>query len=97
MRLTPEDPQYRAIVRDLRAEHPDPLNRVRVLTSLLQRDPDPILAALLVGTVEEYALWVNACQSGSILPSAQRVLRHETQQPSWLDIEPFLDPDLSEF
>ncbi len=97
MRLDSSDPQYRALVRDLRAEHPDPLDRVLVLTSLLQRGPDPILTALLVGTVEEYATWVNACQSGSITPSAKRVLQHETKQPSWLDIQPFLDPDLSEF
>lgn len=101
MRLTPEDPQYQALVRDLRSKHPDPLDRILVLTAVLQREPDPILADLLAGTVLEYSTWIAACQSGSILPSAKRLLQHETQHPSRVDLEPlfgcFEDPDLSEF
>lgn len=101
MRLDGSDPQYRALVSDLRQKHPDPLDRILVLTAVLQREPDPILADLLAGTVQEYASWVRSCQTGSILPSAKRVLQHETQHPPGVDLETFFecyeDPDLSEF
>ena len=101
MRLSPDDPQYCALVRDLRSKHPDPLDRILVLTAVLQREPDPILTDLLAGTVQEYASWVNACFAGTILPSAKRLLQHETQNPSNPDLTPlfgcFEDPDLSEF
>lgn len=101
MRLAPEDPDFQALVCDLRSKHPDPLDRILVLTAVLQREPDPILSDLLVGTVSEYATWIASCQSGTILPSVLRLLQHETQHPPNPDLTPlfgcFEDPDLSEF
>lgn len=99
MRLTPEDPQYQALVRDLRSKHPDPLDRILVLTAVLQREPDLILTDLLVGSVEEYATWIRSCEAGTIIPSARKLL--QTPNPPNPDITPLFgcyeDPDLSEF